>query len=363
MRSLLVFVLIAVITACNDDNNPPPKNSFTEIVQSYMHEHEYVGLAIAAIKGDELVFKREFGYLDLAKRAPFSVNEVISLGSNAKTVTASAILKLQEKGLLNISDSLAKHLPYDLKGSENVSLYEMLCHSSDLPDVFGVGEFENYEWQKAKSQKELVDKLNSTSELPNAGNSYSYNNTAYFLLGLVVEHLSNQSLGDFYRENIFKQASDNIYYLGDAHYMPQLSPSFEKIGFSVSPYESPVEYRIVGGAGALGGDLISYLHLFKNLVDGNVLSKQSQAQMLTPCVFNDGAYVVNEKKQHIGLGVEISTINSEKVYSRGGALNGYVSAVYYFPSRNLTVGITGNTWAPLAPLLESLFKTNWLNEL
>ena len=328
-----------------------------------MLEHEYVGLAIAAIKDDELVFKQEYGYLDLTKKEPFSVNEVISLGSNAKTTTASAILLLQEKGLLKVSDTLDKHLPYSLKGSEQVTLYEMLCHSSDLPDVFGVGEFENYEWQKAKSTKELINKLNSTTSLRNRTESYRYNNTAYFLLGLVVEHLSHQNLGDFYREYIFNNAQKNIYYLGDSYYSPTLTPSFEKIGTKVSPYESPVEYRIVGGAGALGGDLVSYLHLFQQLMSGNILQSQSKAQMLSFCKFDDGNYVVNEKNQHIGFGVEMSNINGEKVYSRGGALNGYVSAVYYFPSKNLTVGITGNTWAPLAPLLERIFKTNWQNEI
>ena len=353
-----------MLASCSEESEPAKSGEFDQIVNSYMLEHEYVGLAIAAIKDNDVIFERAYGFSDKNKKDTFSGEKVISLGSNTKTLTASAILLLQERGLLKLSDPLDKHLPFPLKHSEKITLYEMLCHSSDLPDVFGTGKFENYAWQQAKSQKEFIDKLNVDYQEPKVGENYRYNNTAYFLLGLVVEHISNQNLGDFFREYLFNNISTNkLYYLGDSFYSPTLSPSFEKSGGKVGLYESPVEYRIVGGAGALAGDLFSYLHLFQSLVSGEILNSNSSDQMHSFCKLNDDSDVVNQQKQNIGLGIEILEINGEKVYSRGGALNGYVSAVYHFPSKNLTIGITGNTWAPLAPLLEKLFESNWQNEI
>lgn len=363
MRSL-VLILLLLLTSCSEKNKPTKSNDVDQIVNSYMVEHDYVGLAIAAIKENDVVFERAYGFSDKSNEEAFSSEKVISLGSNAKTLTASAILLLQERGLLNITDSLDKHLPFNLKHSDKVSLHEMLCHSSDLADVFGVGNFENYVWQQAHSQKEFIDQLNLDSHEPVAGKHYRYNNTAYFLLGLVVEHLSNQSLGDFFREDIFQHMpKTKLYYLGDSFYSPILSPSFEKNGSKVRLYESPVEYRIVGGAGALAGDLLSYIRMFNSVVSGQVLNGDSSAMMRSLCKFKDGSEVINGKKQNIGLGIEVSKVNGETVYSRGGALNGYVSAVYYFPSKKLTIGVTGNTWAPLAPLLEKLFENNWHNEI
>lgn len=363
MRRIVVLLLF-VLNGCSDNNLPPIQNKLDIIVDAYMEENDYVGLAIGAVKNDEVVFDRAYGFSDKNNNQAFSSETLISLGSNTKTLTAAAILQLQKKGLLNISDSLDKHLPFPLNHSHMITLHEMLCHSSDLADVFGVGKFENYVWQQAKSQKEFIDKLNTDSDEPLAGKSYRYNNTAYFLLGLVVEHISNQSLGDFFRENIFQHMpKENLYYLGDSYYSPTLSPSFEKDGFKVGLYESPVEYRIVGGAGALAGDLISYLRMFKYVMSGQVLDSDSRALMLSLCKFKDGSDVVNGKQQNIALGIEVLEINGETVYSRGGALNGYVSSVYYFPTKNLTIGITGNTGVPLAPLLEKLFEAGWQNEI
>ncbi|TMP38169.1 serine hydrolase domain-containing protein [Pseudoalteromonas rubra] len=359
-----IVPLLFLLASCSEKTEPSNKDEFEQIVSSYMLKHDYVGLSIAAIKDGDVVFDRAYGYADQNRKEKFSAKKVISLGSNTKTLTASAILLLQERGLLNLSDPLEKHLPFKLQHSEKITLQEMLCHSSDLSDVFGVGRFEDYVWQKAKSQKEFIDKLNLDSHEPMAGERYRYNNTAYFLLGLVVEHVSHQSLGDFFREYIFANMPEaNLYYLGDSFYSPILAPSFEKNGFKANLYESPVEYRVVGGAGALAGDLVSYLRMFKSLVSGEILSRDSSAMLQSVCRFKDGSEVINEKKQNIGLGIEVFKINGETVYSRGGALNGYVSAVYYFPSRKLTIGVTGNTWAPLAPMLESLFETNWHNEL
>lgn len=360
MRNFTI-ILLFILSGCSENNYPSIQDEFDLIINKFMKENDYVGLSIGALKHDKVVFDRSYGYSNKSNSQSYSSNTPISLGSNAKTLTASAVLLLQERGLLNIEDSLVKHLPFDLNYSDRVTLHEMLCHSSDLPNVFGVGKFENYAWQQARSQKEFIDKLNVASYIPKAGESYRYNNTAYFLLGMVVEHVTSQGLGDFFRENIFKQMpATSLHYLGDSYYSPILSPSYEKNGYL---YESPVEYRIVGGAGALAGDLISYLRMFTSLVSGQILDSDSSALMFSLCKFKDGSEVVNGKKQNIGLGIEISEINGETVYSRGGALNGYVSEVYYFPERNLTIGVTGNTWAPLAPLLEKLFENNWQNEI
>jgi hypothetical protein len=85
--------------------------------------------------------------------------------------------------------------------------------------------------------------------------------------------------------------------------------------------------------------------------------------MHTPCLLKNGETVVNAKGQQIGLGIEIHITDDEIVFSRGGALNGYVSAVYHFSKQNITVGVVGNTWAPLAPLLDELIEKNWISEL
>lgn len=271
MRNIAV-VLFLTLGVFTESIAGESNKDYDNTISQYMAVHEYVGLAIVASKGKKVVFDKAYGYTDLNGKEPFSSDKVISLGSNAKTLTAASILLLQEKGLLKLSDTLDKYLPLDLKHSGSITLEDMLCHRSDLADVYGAGEYENYVWQQAKSQKEFIDKLNLSTHIPDAGKEYRYNNTAYFLLGMVVEHVSHQSLGDFFRESIFSHMPETkLAFLGDSFYSPSLTPAFQNNGTKMIEYVSPVEYRIVGGAGALAGDLPSYTDVFAALMSGKVV--------------------------------------------------------------------------------------------
>jgi hypothetical protein len=78
--------------------------------------------------------------------------------------------------------------------------------------------------------------------------------------------------------------------------------------------------------------------------------------MKTPCTLSDGSKVVNAKGQNIGLGIEISEINSQRLFSRGGAMNGHVSAIYHVEQTGLTLAIVGNTFMRLAHIIETMLE-------
>ncbi|MBA6231465.1 MULTISPECIES: serine hydrolase domain-containing protein [unclassified Colwellia] len=352
----IVLISTLFFISCTEVTGTSPLE-IDSVVSKFMKENRYIGLSIVAKKNESMVFEKSYGYANIRTKAPFTLADKIALGSNVKTLTAASILLLEERNSLKLTDKLSKHLPFKLNQADSITIRDMLCHVSDIPEVFGGAIYEDYRWQKANSQKELIEKLNKNKKNITPSVEYRYNNTAYLLLGIVVEHISNQPLGDFYRENIFSPLKlRNAYYLGDSFYSPKLTNAYEVNGEIVKEYEDPVEYRIVGGAGALGGDINSYIKLFSGILTSNIISEKSKEKMKTPCVFTDGTFVFNGKKQKIGLGIEISNIDKQIVYSRGGAMNGHVSAVYHFDKTGLTMATVGNTFMRLAPILDSIIK-------
>jgi D-alanyl-D-alanine carboxypeptidase len=328
-----------------------------DVVVKFINKTKYPGLSIAAFKKHKMVFAKAYGVSDVNTKVPFTIDENMALGSNIKTLVAASILLLEESNKLKLNDKLSKHLPFELRQANAITLEDMLCHVSDLPDVFGGEGHDDYNWQKAISQREFIDKLNDNKRAISPRSEYRYNNTAYFLLGMVIEHLSHQPLGDYLREHLFSPLNlDHAYYLGDSFYYPKLTKMYQVDDSKMKDYQNPVDYRIVAGAGALGGDIKSYGKLFSEILSGSVLSEKSKIKMKSACLLADGSFAVNRKKQKTGLGIEISEIDSHRVFSRGGAMNGHVSAVYNFEKAGLTMVIVGNAFMRLAPVLDSIFE-------
>jgi CubicO group peptidase (beta-lactamase class C family) len=354
---VFVGLLYFTLPICAEDEVTYSAQGIDDVVIKFMERTKYSGLSIVAYKNYDFVFAKPYGFSNVESKTPFKVDELMALGSNVKTLVAASLMLLEEKKALKLTDNINIHLPFELHQADTVTIKDMLCHVSDLPDVFGGEFYEDYQWQKAKSQKEFIDKINESKRKILPQSEYRYNNTAYFLLGMVIEHISNQPLGDYFREQLFSPIHlDNAYYLGDSFYYPKLAKMYQVDGSKIIDYEDPVDYRVVAGAGAQGGDIKSYAKLFTEILTGSVLSNKSKVKMKTPCVLDNGTFVVNGKKQKIGLGIEISRIDSQNVFSRGGAMNGHVSAIYHFEKTGLTMAIVGNTFMRLAPVLDSIFE-------
>lgn len=158
--------------------------------------------------------------------------------------------------------------------------------------------------------------------------------------------------GDFYRENIIAPLGlTNTLYLGDTFSPLNMAQSYEE-DFSLfnSEHENYTEYRIAYSAGALGGTIHDYLLWHQNILQDKLLPRENIQDMKTVCTLNDGT------KTKYGLGLQIKRVNGYNAFSHTGVINGFISAVYYFPERNLTIGFVVNTWANATEFHDKLLK-------
>jgi CubicO group peptidase (beta-lactamase class C family) len=144
-------------------------------------------------------------------RGPFApdANTEFDLASVSKEFTAGAILLLQQDGKLSVNDSLATYFPSFPNGSA-ITLQDLLQHRSGLVDYNNFGDTPDftsaYNAFIASGQTDyqpIVDELATFPLLFAPGSQYSYSNTNYLLLGMIVAKVSGQPLGAFLQQRIF----------------------------------------------------------------------------------------------------------------------------------------------------------------
>lgn len=129
------------------------------------------------------------------------------IGSITKSFTAIAILQLVEKGLIRLEDPIGRYFPGQT-GGDRITVHHLLTHTSGIPDYFNrMEEQELRAWiTNPSSTAELIDRF---CKLPldfDPGELYSYSNSGYVLLGALIERMTGQDYGDYFRDNIFVPA-------------------------------------------------------------------------------------------------------------------------------------------------------------
>lgn len=174
-------------------------------------ERHFNGVVLVAV-GERVVFKEAFGLANVKANELADVGTAYEVGSVSKPFTATAILMLEERGELSLTDPLTKYfpkLPYDTYG--DVTLERMLSHTSGLYDVCCQPELRpGFDAFYGKSDPPYSNgdylafiEKETPSLLAPPGEMYRYSNLAYVLLALIVEQVSGVEFDAFLNENIF----------------------------------------------------------------------------------------------------------------------------------------------------------------
>jgi CubicO group peptidase (beta-lactamase class C family) len=177
------------------------------------------GLSVVVVKDGQMIYNRAFGLSDTPRQMAATPETVYHWWSMTKIPTAIAILQLQEKGLLNLDDSVVQHLPwfevvYPSAGSQPalapvITLRHLLQHSSGLPDaipaIFGWVHSDDAGRNQTELVRKFLPQYNKLKSIP--GEKAAYTNWGYLVLGAVIEAVSGQSYESYITENILQPLS------------------------------------------------------------------------------------------------------------------------------------------------------------
>lgn len=184
--------------------------------------------SILVAKGGNIVYEEYSGYIDpLKKKDSLKPADAFHLASVSKTFTAMGILKLWELKKLDLGDSLSKYFPdFPYPG---ITIKMLLSHRSGLPNY--THYLEAYHWDKKKmvSNADILNSLYTMHpplDFP-SGKHFTYCNTNYALLALIIEKVSGESYPDFMKNTFFIPLGMKDTYVFTLEDTVRAMPSFE----------------------------------------------------------------------------------------------------------------------------------------
>jgi len=305
-------------------------------IERLIRESNFNGCVLIA-QGDNIIFKEAYGMANFEHKVQNTLETKFRIASISKQITATAILKLCEEGLLNVDDTLSKFIPDFPRGNE-ITIHHILSNSSGISNFDLYGDF--YDALHNESPILGLIEMFKYKELNfNPGEKYEYSNSGYILLQYLIETVSNQSYEQYLQDNIFST-------LGIKSICHDLYQNI--ILNRACPYDIAdnkivnalfIDMRIAGGGGALMST-IEDVHMF------NIALKNYK--IINPKSVN-AMYSKNAKiNQYVdyGYGVflaegEIQGKNRRMNYHTGGG-PGVRTINAHYPDDNISLIILSN---------------------
>ena len=316
--------------------------SFEEGAKRHLTEAtkgETSGVAVLVARDGKIVFQGGFGFADIGKKVPVTVETKFRIGSISKQFTAAAILKLAEEKKLSVTDSLAKFFP-DFPRAEKITLHHLLTHTSGIHSYTDKPGFLAGVTEPIEPAKLIASFQNDPPDFePGAG--FHYNNSAYFLLGEIVARVSGKLFADYLRDTFFTPLG-----MKDTGVFVNSAPppgSAKGYSFAEGKYNAALDWDMswAGGAGALYSTVGDLFRWNEALFNGRVINAESFKTATTPVVLPAG---VDGMKY--GYGFVIFEMKRLRAIGHGGGLNGWSSDLLRLPDQNCTVVALANAMPP-----------------
>ncbi len=163
-RAFVVLSLsLAVLAPCRASSAPVdtisafPADRVTAAIEKQLESGHAVGIAVAVIQHDTVVYARGFGVRDVVSRAPVDAETRFEIGSDTKQFTAAAVLQLQERGKLSLDDRLAKYVPAFPHANE-LTLRQLLYQTTGLFDYLLTNHFVHIQ-QSSDGSFEKIERM------------------------------------------------------------------------------------------------------------------------------------------------------------------------------------------------------------
>lgn len=307
------------------------------LVTTYSRGSGFMGAVLVA-KGDKVLFNKGYGAADLEWSIPNTPEVKFRLGSLTKQFTSALILLLQQDGKLDIDDAVGKHLPDAPAAWRNIKVRNLLDHTSGIPNFTDDKDFEVWsmtprDWSKAWR---ILDKPLAFEP----GAKFSYSNSNYELLGLIVERVGGAPYAVQLRARLLDPLGLRDTGLDeDGLILSKRAQGYTSEGSRLvsARSESMSVPWAAGSMYATTGDLLKWETA---LFSGRVLAGQSLKLMTTVnpvSVKSNGV-----ERRGYALGVGVAEVAGERIVRHSGGIEGFNTALAHAVNQDVTVVVLAN---------------------
>ena len=268
---------------------------------------------------------------------PITSDMMFGIASNTKLFVATAILKLAENKILSLDDSLHKWIPNYPNINPDVTIRQLLNHTSGISDPLFVPPYMDTIMNNPKrvfTPNEVLGWMSTPLFSP--GKGWGYSNINYIIAGMIVKNATGNHISKIIRDSILTPMHlDSMFYDVEEPERGNISHRwFNNIDYKDT---SRIGLNTAGGcAGALFSTSNEMVKWYHALMSGQILNSASLAE-LTNFVSTKGQFTY-------GLGLEKQTFFGHTVWGHDGSTWGYKSRMIYDPCSGIVVCGLANSW-------------------
>lgn len=343
-RLLLIMVLFLIVFSlsfASDNESPEPFvrfDEFRDYLLERMTKTRTPSIAIAVSREGSIIWEEAFGLADRENLTQSSPETIYSLASITKPMTATAIMKLVERGQIDLDAPVNSYLndcvinDYFGDGSE-ISVSRLLHHTAGLPTIWG------FYFDGAMIQRppiaESINMFGFTATPP--GTRYEYSNLGYGILEHLIEIVSVTSFDKFMQSEVFEPLGmHNTFIITKDSDLKLAAPRYMENKNAAPDYETMSR----GGGGACSSvhDLVRFgmFHLKNHLTDQEAILSDSTIDYMQNHV--DAKLPSSRYK----LGWDTRVLNGYSVVQHGGGMPGVSSALMLVPEEQIAIAILCN---------------------
>ena len=307
-------------------------------------ENRAAGIAAAVVRGNDTLLYKGYGKADVEWNIPMPADAMFEIGSVTKQFTAVALLQLRDEGKLSLDDDITKWLPdFDTRGNK-VTLRRLLDHTSGIKGLTEMPEFGNLVGNARFPRDSAYALIKRYPFEFTTGEAQIYNNSAFWLLGLVVEKASGMSYEDYVEKKLFEPLGmKRSMYCNSSENVERRAHGYQVANGMIRRASTNV-HTWPFSAGSLcstAGDLVTWL---KALHGGKVLSQKSYAELITPSKLNDGTPL----RYSMGLSVGKDSRGLNAI-GHGGGIGGFTSEAVWYPDAQAAIVVLMNSNGNIDP--------------
>lgn len=300
------FAIILGVFAATAQN---PGKKIDSLIEKAVKLNRFNG-SVLVCKNGKIVYEKAYGYQDAAAHVLNTSNTIYQIGSTTKEFTAAVILKLAEQHKLSLEDKLSKYFP-EYKRWNEITIKHLLTHTSGIYEILRDHTAFNEGTVPRSMEKTLSYFIDKPLDF-DPGTQYSYCNSGYILLGLIIEKVTGKPYQAVVRDLILKplkmkHTGFDFAGLKNSDKAKGYTKYTQIIKEASVPWDSTATFS-AGSLYSTVGDLYLW---HKGLLTNKVYSKSSLEAATTP-------YLAG-----YGLGCWIDTFYQKKIVSHGGNILGF----------------------------------------
>ncbi len=321
-RSLVALALLALAAPLRAQSG-----DVDAYARDYILRHRIPSAAIVVVKDGRVLKAAGYGTANLETGTPASEHTVYEIGSISKQFAAEAVMLLVEGGKVALDDPLSKYVSDTPPAWSGITIRQLLTHTSELPDWEALNLIS---YRREYTPREYIDLLAAHPLDFPPGTRWSYTNSAFPLLGLVVEKASGEPFERFVAEHVFGPAG-----MGETRFkhpeqvVPNRSGGYIERGDTLFNGE-PLRPAVIapnGGIMSSASDMGKWLIA---LTGGRVVQPATLQAMTAPGHTSDG------RPFNGGIAWFVDRFRDHRVLLHNGStIAGYSSVVYWWPDDHM----------------------------